>query len=328
MLHTDQLTAIFPEPSDGTYRKISMLNAALAPEGSIRNVEYTELRQWASRAIEEAWSKQVGAPFFHAGKYESVPEPIGSVYDCVSLYQLNLVPAAHKRISAIPTAWASHPAAQAMLRVATEAKQLSDHFQSIKDQSRIVMGRAPSTKPAEPPNPDKIVKTCACCFRPIAVTPHWNMVHHGYRRPGSGFQTASCPGVRFRPLEVSSEGLQHLIEATSTAIKSTEAELQMAKRPQGPNPMALGSKLVIIDGRRQLQPECTPDSPEWSRRVRAYTNALDRRLLLLADEQTALTKRLQQWQQIESLPPHLQPATREAESTAEEEEDAHQAPAP
>lgn len=328
MLHTDQLSAIFPEPSDGTYRKISMLNAALAPEGSIRNVEYTELRQWASRAIEDAWSKQVGAPFFHAGKYENVPEPIGSVYDCVSLYQLNLVPAAHKRISAIPAAWASHPVTRAMLQVASEAKQIADHFQSIKDQSRIVMGRAPSTKPAEPPNPDKIVKTCACCFRPIAVTPHWNMVHHGYRRPGSGSQTASCPGVRFRPLEVSSDGLQHLITITATAINGTEIALQMARRPQGPDPMSLGSKLVTVDGRRQLQPEWTPESPEWNRRVRAYINGLDRRLLLLTDEQVALQSRLQQWRQTEPLPPHLQSSAPHATNEVDDADEECQAPAP
>ena len=50
------------------------------------------------------------------------------------------------------------------------------------------------------------------------------MAHHGYRRTGFGFQTASCPGVNFKPLEVSTEGLEWLISSVRNQYEQAEME--------------------------------------------------------------------------------------------------------
>lgn len=75
----------------------------------------------------------------------------------------------------------------------------------------VVKGRVPSGKPPAPENPNKRVRTCGCCFRAIATSKDGTMAHHGYQRPGDGWQTASCPGIHFKPLEESNAGHDHMV---------------------------------------------------------------------------------------------------------------------
>lgn len=52
--------------------------------------------------------------------------------------------------------------------------------------------------------------TCQCCARKhLANT--GKIAHHGYERPGYGWQTASCMGARELPFEVDRDALAHLI---------------------------------------------------------------------------------------------------------------------
>lgn len=53
-------------------------------------------------------------------------------------------------------------------------------------------------------------KTCQCCARPIFAETG-TIAHHGYERPGWGYQTASCMGAKFLPFEVSRDRLGDLI---------------------------------------------------------------------------------------------------------------------
>jgi hypothetical protein len=56
------------------------------------------------------------------------------------------------------------------------------------------------------------------------------MAHHGYERPGFGWQTASCAAARsFRPLEVSSEGLAWLLGLKRATQE--QAQKHLAERP-------------------------------------------------------------------------------------------------
>ncbi len=92
-------------------------------------------------------------------------------------------------------------------------------------KGHIVKGRAPSAAPAEPVNPNKVVKTCPCCFRQIAVR-NDKMVHHGFERPGYGYQTQSCWGIRFAPLETSLEGLSWLIDLKTERLADRRDSLK------------------------------------------------------------------------------------------------------
>ena len=63
---------------------------------------------------------------------------------------------------------------------------------------------------------NKVVGICPCCFREIAVR-RGLMVHHGYERQ-TGYHTSSCEAaLRFKPLEVSREGLQWLLVVTENS---------------------------------------------------------------------------------------------------------------
>ena len=72
--------------------------------------------------------------------------------------------------------------------------------------------------------------TCQCCARQVLAATGL-IAHHGYRRPGEGFQSASCAGARVLPFEASRDQLGHLIaqlrdaEAAKTQVlRDVEAE--------------------------------------------------------------------------------------------------------
>jgi hypothetical protein len=67
---------------------------------------------------------------------------------------------------------------------------------------------------------DAAAMTCQCCGRKIFAETG-TIAHHGYQRPGSGWQTASCMGAKYLPFEVDRERLGDLIEA----LKNRRASL-------------------------------------------------------------------------------------------------------
>jgi hypothetical protein len=62
--------------------------------------------------------------------------------------------------------------------------------------------------------------TCQCCGRDIFAETGV-IAHHGYERPGDGWQTESCMGARYLPFEVNRDRLGVLIEA----LKDMKARL-------------------------------------------------------------------------------------------------------
>ena len=53
--------------------------------------------------------------------------------------------------------------------------------------------------------------TCPCCFGVFKRENSGDMVHHGYRRPGTGEDVGKCRGEDFPPLEVSPAGCQAIL---------------------------------------------------------------------------------------------------------------------
>lgn len=66
--------------------------------------------------------------------------------------------------------------------------------------------------------------TCQCCFNKILAN-KGKIAHHGYQRPGEGWQTASCFGARELPFEVDRERLGELIVALKNHLKSLKETL-------------------------------------------------------------------------------------------------------
>lgn len=77
---------------------------------------------------------------------------------------------------------------------------------------RVAIMAAPVVKPTTRPRTAKQLaddarrRTCQICGRPIYAEVGV-IAHHGYERPGLGWQTASCPGARELPFEVSRDVL-------------------------------------------------------------------------------------------------------------------------
>lgn len=63
--------------------------------------------------------------------------------------------------------------------------------------------------------------TCQICGRAILANTGF-IAHHGYERPGEGYQTASCAGARELPFEVSSDALPPAIESVKAYIANQE----------------------------------------------------------------------------------------------------------
>lgn len=65
--------------------------------------------------------------------------------------------------------------------------------------------------------PEEKRMTCQCCGRAIQANTG-KIAHHGYQRPGLGWQTASCEGAQELPFEVSRDALGRYIEGLNRRL--------------------------------------------------------------------------------------------------------------
>lgn len=71
-------------------------------------------------------------------------------------------------------------------------------------------------------------RTCQICGRPIHAATG-TIAHHGYERPGNGWQTQSCPGAKHLPFEQSRDELTKRIanlKDWSTETRAAIAQLE------------------------------------------------------------------------------------------------------
>lgn len=252
-------------------RSTNRLNAALASvaagvaEGEIRNVTLQEAKASLSRAVEDAWRVHVAGPHFH-GKTNggSLSPEAESLYWSVSVYGLHDVLSASKKVAACKATDAGVEAMRDLLR---ELLPLAEAVKGLKD--KVIKGRAP-VEPRPPANPDQLRLTCGCCFREIAVVggaPTGLMAHHGYERPGEGFQTASCPGIKFMPLQTTDDGPRYMAGAMRRALVATEAALTRA-------PSLQTLSITVLEKGQRVRKDITPETREWKRAMDAHVTRL------------------------------------------------------
>ncbi len=68
--------------------------------------------------------------------------------------------------------------------------------------------------------------TCQICARPIKAS-NGRIAHHGYKRPGGGWQTASCIGARHLPYEVSCDQIPVAIAMIQRFLDREEIALAL-----------------------------------------------------------------------------------------------------
>lgn len=251
---------------------IEQLNEGLSL-GRIRNVTLQEAKRVLDSAVRIAWEQNVSDAYFSAGKWNNQPKAIQVLYNNLLVFGLRDIKRSDKRIS---DCLATGDAVVAMRAVIKEVLPLVMAVGELK--GKTVKGRAPSSASATPVNQNKVLKTCAVCFRPIAVI-RGHMAHHGYRRTGFGFQTASCPGVNFKPLEVSTEGLEWLISSVRNQYEQAEMEF---------NQRFSKEEIEVAQGERGGEKgrvdKIVRGSAAWQEHFEAYVNRLVGRINRLKNE--------------------------------------------
>ncbi len=260
---------------------LSHIDAGLR-NNEIRNIAWKESKDALNRLVESAWSNLID-PHFWTVRSES--EELYQFGWDVRVSGLHGVTAAKKRADKTKLDGPGVEAARAMLN---ELQPLTDAVNSLKDH--IVKGRAPNPDP-KPENPNKVVRTCPCCFRGIAVQSN-RMVHHGYERPWDGMQTASCTGIHYKPLERSDEGLRAIITGTENHIERCEAAL--AEKD-------VQTSLTVKNHKGQLV-EITPDHKGWASALHDWEARLKREIRLSKENVIAFKDKLAGWRQTELDP--------------------------
>lgn len=96
-----------------------------------------------------------------------------------------------------------------------------------------LLAKAPTKKSVELAARLAVAKTCQICGRPI-LAETGVIAHHGYQRPGDGYQTASCYGARELSFEVSRDLLGTYIVGLRdglVAAKKLRAAVAAEKAP-------------------------------------------------------------------------------------------------
>ncbi|WP_146039618.1 MULTISPECIES: hypothetical protein [unclassified Variovorax] len=261
--------------------------AAAVEAGEIRNAVLQEAKSVLSNAVSEAWSRSVADRHFSGEVWRngSMSEELQDLYYKVNVYGLHDVHAAAKRVAATKV---EGPAVDAMRAVLQELLPLAQAVTGLKD--KIVKGRAP-TPPRAPANPDQLRMSCGCCQRPIAVMggePTGRMAHHGYTRPGHGWQTASCPGTKFMPLETTDDGPRYMLSMRVDQLRREEAVL--ARCPE----LTELSVLVREKGVKRLK-KITRDMPGWKKVYDAHVWDIERDIAGLKREIPRLKKIIDSW---------------------------------
>lgn len=76
--------------------------------------------------------------------------------------------------------------------------------------------------------------TCQCCGTDVAIDKHDRTAHHGYERPGTGWQTDSCNGARHLCYELGHDQLDLTINAGPTMIARAQLAIDQANEWTGP----------------------------------------------------------------------------------------------
>ena len=290
-IQLDQLPILSASVANNPARQLAFQNGLLAladalVHGGMRKVVHDELKMMFSRLVDKAWKAYVDAQFFH-GKGDIEDQELQALYWSISTLSLHDMLSTKKKLDRSKV---TGPEIDAMKALAAEAHPIAQAMADVK--ATLVKGRAAPdpARAAAQENPDKIVRTCPCCFRSIALMGQ-KMAHHGYERPGNYNQTSSCEGILFAPLEVSSEGLVHVIDNEKSRLKMNLASL---------NFVPTRDAIDRIDfGTRKLQTITPADGHQWTSALNDLVADLKREIQDSESLLIELNKRLAAWVQTE-----------------------------
>lgn len=222
------LFANIPERSARRLETTLTQIAAFQVEGLLIKAEFEAVKAAVSNAMDAAWEAVIGEGYRWGGaaalseKERDLAWSLGHPYP-------HLVPGYLKRAKAFKGESAMR---DAMVSLLEEMLPLSQALAALKP---LIGKRArqPSKTSIAQEERDAKAMTCQCCARKI-LAETGEIAHHGYQRPGSGWQTASCYGAKALPFEVDRERLGELIMAHRRNKASLEAYLEALKAEKVP----------------------------------------------------------------------------------------------
>lgn len=149
-----------------------------------------------------------------------------------------------------PHLWNAKLAAKYAVRWPNEAARATS-LRALRDgiKGAELKAKAPRPKTAEQVRKEAAEMTCQICGRGIFAETGV-IAHHGYTRPWEGRQTASCPGARQLPFEVSCVALGDEVDALEIETARQAARIERIHTEDGALMMTWETKEVRHVGRR------------------------------------------------------------------------------
>ena len=192
---------------------------ALLDSDTIYNSDYVEMKTALNRTLEQA--KAAASAVYLAIPYEDrrTDELSDQYYGMVYPHTL---PGWLKKLP--KTASPTHAAALEAYRALGAYSAICARF--VEAKARVVKTRKPSTVARKTPARTlDNTGTCACCDMNVKLDGAGTIVPHGYTIRW-GFQSGSCFGVGFRPIEVSDEGLRAALQGFERQLATARLALE------------------------------------------------------------------------------------------------------
>lgn len=194
-------------------------------EGVLIKAEFADLTYYFNGAFEMAWKNVVREPFLNAGRWESLTPEEAKADAAMNSYPSCYLAAGQLRKMETTKAKMETKSAflDAIISVLVEAASIG----AVMEQLKTKIGkRKPAVTKTSMARDERAAKAMHCQICGGDVLAETGVIaHHGYQRPGEGWQTASCPGARELPYEADRDALGVYIESLKQRKIGTEAGL-------------------------------------------------------------------------------------------------------
>lgn len=251
-------------------------------ENTIRKADLETIKSDLNRACEATWEKWYSKPYF----WGKLNDPSLSKEETDIYYK-------DKSFRTMPSIIKSYTKFANQSKVMAMALQIAAEFAPFKDimdhlKANMSTGRAPSAA-VKYVNPDQIRGTCAWCLRNIAIDRSGLMAHHGYERPDTGWQTQSCPGIEYKNLEISLDGLKEHIKAIDNFKTRVTHELDVL-----PKSVSLNIK-VRTRGGYTSDTVIGKEDPRWKDAMQNQSRNLQGQISQAKVDHEYFSKKLNEW---------------------------------
>lgn len=268
-----------------TKRALEVLLSAYK-EGAIYNAAFQDAKKVVDRTFETVWNASVATDFTTYWMPDKVTvSPRGIINN-----ELGIVSGVRNALTLtkkVAKLKVYDPIVDTIKEILAAVVPLAAVIEELK--TKIIKGRKPDpevTARRAAQTANKTVKTCGCCFRPIAVLSNGRIADHGYTMPHAYGKNGSCPGRLFAPLEVSSDGLKYMIDAIRSRITKVE---ELIRKP----PDTLHKHSFSM--RKGLGEPVTKTSPDWDIVLKQYIGNLKTELRYTQDDLKSFETKLAHW---------------------------------